>query len=109
MHKMTSARRLGGWITVTTLGIALTLAAVLTSNTPTHANSDSTSDICDRTQKVQDAILAKRYDVDACGDVTDSHLAGITGDLTLSENNISALRTGDFRGAYRPGIALSQQ
>ncbi len=38
----------------------------------------SLSGICDRTQEVRDAILDKLSDVSNCGDVTDSHLAGIT-------------------------------
>ena len=57
-----------------------------------------TSGICDRTQAVGDAILAKLSDVSDCADVTDTHLGGITGDLTLSEKNIPALKAGDFLG-----------
>ena len=47
---------------------------------------------------MRDAILAKLSDVSDCANVTDSHLAGITGDLTLSDKSISALKTGDFKG-----------
>ena len=57
-----------------------------------------TSGICDRTQAVGDAILAKLSDVSDCADVAGTHLGGTTGDLTLSEKNIPALKAGDFLG-----------
>ena len=67
------------------------------SHAPVSAQTDSAG-ICDRTQQVRDAILAELSDVSDCANVTDSHLGGITGDLTLSEQNISVLQAGDFQG-----------
>ena len=81
-----------------TLGLVLALTSVVTSNSHVQANSDSTSGICDRTEEVRDAILAKLSEVSECANVTDSHLSGITGDLTLSNKSISALKAGDFLG-----------
>ena len=75
----------------------LAFAAVVTWHSPALANSDSTAGICGRTQQVQDAILAKLSDVSDCANVTDTHLSGITGELTLPEN-ISALKPDDFAG-----------
>ena len=84
----------------TAVAMALLLIAVVAASTsvaPSTALAQS-SGICDRTQEVQDAILAKLSDVSDCANVTDSHLAGITSDLTLSDKGISALKAGDFKG-----------
>ena len=54
--------------------------------------------ICDRSRKVRDAILSKLTNVDACSAVTDEHLAGITGEIDLSEKDISSVRAADFSG-----------
>ena len=53
--------------------------------------------ICDRTEQVRDAILAKLPDIGDCSVVTDVELRGIT-ELRLSDQNISALNAGDFGG-----------
>ena len=53
--------------------------------------------ICDRTEQVRDAILAKLPDISDCSVVTDVELRGIT-ELRLSDQNISALNAGDFGG-----------
>ena len=66
---------------------------------------DNVSDgICDRTSEVQSAILAKLNEgLDApeitdCSEVTDDDLGAITGSMTLSNMQISALKSGDFQG-----------
>ena len=47
--------------------------------------------------------------ISACADVTEAHLAGITGDLSLSASNIAALNPGDFDGLSNlAGLALDQ-
>ena len=60
--------------------------------------------ICDRTPQVRDAILAKLPDVSDCREVTNVHLAGITGAMNVhiwdSSDNTS-LRPGDFGGLTR--------
>ena len=81
--------------------MALLLTAVVAASMsipPSGTVLAQSSGICERTQEVQDAILAKLSDVSDCANVTDSHLAGTTGDLTLSNESISALKTGDFQG-----------
>ena len=50
-----------------------------------------------RTQQVQDAIVAVILGVNAADDVTEAHLAGIT-TLDLSEKDITSLKSGDFDG-----------
>ena len=61
-----------------------------------------TPGICDRTQKIQEVILAELADVDDCAAVTVANLASITtlGFLGLSTSNqgISSLKKGDFAG-----------
>ena len=61
-----------------------------------------TPGICDRTQQIQNAILAEIADVDDCAAVTVANLASITtfgglGTGTISQG-ISSLKKGDFAG-----------
>ena len=53
--------------------------------------------VCDRTPQVRDAIVAAVPGVSDCNDVTEVHLAVITG-LDLENKNISSLKDGDFDG-----------
>ena len=54
--------------------------------------------ICGRTLAVRAAILNKISSVSDCANVTDTHLAAITGGLSLSNRNVTALAVGDFAG-----------
>ena len=54
--------------------------------------------ICDRTEQVRNAIVAAINGVDDCADVTEAHLAGITGTFDLNEQGISSLQSRDFAG-----------
>ena len=58
--------------------------------------------ICDRTQEIQDAILAELADVDDCAAVTVANLASITSlgafGLGTSNQGITSLQKGDFAG-----------
>ena len=56
-----------------------------------------TPGICDRTQEVQDGILAQLADVAECEAVTVANLATVT-ELHLYDENITALKEGDFAG-----------
>ncbi len=56
-----------------------------------------TPGICDRTQQVQDAILAALADVDDCAAVTVANLDSIT-DLQMNSKSIDSLKKGDFAG-----------
>ena len=53
--------------------------------------------IGNRTQQVQDAIIAAIPGVNSAADVTEEHLAAITS-LDLSSKNIASLQAGDFDG-----------
>ena len=57
-----------------------------------------TAGICGRTEQVRTAILAKIPGVSNCADVTDAHLAAITGTLSLGSGITTALATEDFAG-----------
>ena len=57
-----------------------------------------TPGICDRTQQVQDAILAKISGVDDCAAVTVADLATVTAALDLEKKSIMSLKAGDFSG-----------
>ena len=54
--------------------------------------------ICGRTPAVRAAILNKISSVSDCANVTDTHLAAITGGLPLSSRNVTVLAAGDFAG-----------
>ena len=56
-----------------------------------------TPGICDRTQQVQDGILAALADVTECEAVTVANLAGI-GDLYVINTGITSVQLGDFAG-----------
>ena len=58
---------------------------------------DQDDPLYDRTQQVQDAIVARVPGVNDAADVTFAHLAAITS-LNLSNQSINALKPGDFDG-----------
>ena len=60
-------------------------------------NAPELTPVSDRTQQVQDAIVALVPGVDAADDVTAAHLAVIN-DLNLRNQSITALKAGDFDG-----------
>ncbi len=66
--------------------------------TATETVLDPTVGICGRTEQVRDALVDLIPGVSHCADVTAPHLAGITGTLLLSGENITALAAGDFEG-----------
>ena len=53
--------------------------------------------VCDRTPQVRDAILGEISNISDCALVTEAHLAAITR-LSLSGDNITTLKVGDFDG-----------
>ena len=60
-------------------------------------NAPELTPVSDRTQQVQDTIVALVPGVDSANDVTAVHLALITS-LNLSDQSITALKAGDFDG-----------
>ena len=63
-----------------------------------EAAQDATKpgEVCARTKQIADAIVAAAAQ-SGCGDVTTTHLAGIT-ELVKTEGNIPTLKSGDFSG-----------
>ena len=57
-----------------------------------------TAGICGRTETVRTVILHSISGVSNCANVTDAHLAAITGTLHLAYRGITALAAGDFDG-----------
>ena len=78
-------------------------AALLAVSTTAQAQ---TTGICGRTAAVRTAILGKISGVSDCADVTDAHLAAITGTLDLRSKGITALAAGDFDGLALTGLDL---
>lgn len=56
--------------------------------------------VSDRTPQVREAIVALVPGVDSANDVTEAHLSLIT-NLNLSDQNITALKVGDFDGSTK--------
>ena len=54
--------------------------------------------LCDRTPQVRDALLALISGISRCYEVTDAHLAAISGTLSLVHEEITALKARDFAG-----------
>ena len=67
-----------------------------------------TPGICDRTQLVQDAILAALADVDDCAAVTVADLATIT-DIDIFRKNLDGAQVGRFRGDVGSGVSHSEK
>ena len=72
--------------------------APATDTATVTAMLDPTLGICGRTLQVRDALVAQISGVSHCADVTASHLAAITGTLSLNNAGITALAAGDFDG-----------
>ena len=72
-----------------------------TAETTVVVSVSGNTGICDRTPQVRYGILALLRNVGDCELVTNSDLAGITGDLLLSDAGITALQDGDFSGLTR--------
>ena len=68
-----------------------------TVNVQAQDNPPELTPVSDRTQQVQDRIVALVPGVDSANDVTAAHLALIT-NLNLSDQSITALKAGDFDG-----------
>ncbi len=77
--------------------IANHVAGVGPSAVSAALDADTTG-ICARTRQVREAILARIDGISDCADVTNAHLAGITGELKLSSSEITSLSAGDFAG-----------
>ena len=85
--------------------IAVTIVAAMlliygiqgTVNVHAQDNAPELTPVSDRTQQVQDTIVALVPGVDSANDVTAAHLALIT-NLNLSDQSITALKAGDFDG-----------
>ena len=105
---MSTWRESGHWIAMLRrAGIGLGIAAILmVSAIPLLSGiagaalvRDTNVSVCDRTEKVRDAIVTAS-DVSACALVTSLHIRDIT-TLDLSGQGITSLKAGDFDGLHR--------
>ena len=88
---------------VAVLCLAGALTALLSPPVSSHAAVNAQAGgICNRTEAVRVALVDLVDDVHptvaGCADVTDAHLASITGRLTLGHRGIHSLQVGDFDG-----------
>lgn len=92
------------WLAVAAAVFAVVVAVLsygLLGGGSASAQGSGTSGICDRTEAVRDAILSRLSAVSDCADVTDRHLAGIEGTITVAGNTSNTLQNGDFAGLSR--------
>ena len=74
------------------------VAALVVVNPGDSAQAQTTGGICGRDATVQTAIMAAIPDVTECANVTDDHLAAITGALDLSDSSLTELAASDLEG-----------
>ena len=86
-----------GALALTALALAWGLSLPLTSASSGQSATATNSGICDRTTKVQDAILSQIPGNPDCASVTDAQLAQIT-ELNLSKKKVNWLYSHDFAG-----------
>ena len=104
---MTTAKRLQSRGTLITLGVLLALVVFVTSGGTAGADPEAGGGICDRTQQVQDAILAGLSNVNDCANVTDTDLEYFQAAMVLENLGITSLKSGDFEGlSWLGGINL---
>ena len=84
-----------GAVTQGTIEVTTSAVASNTDETPVVS---ALTPVCDRTPQVRDEIVAAVPSVSDCNDVTEAHLAAITGTLSLIGESITALAAGDFAG-----------
>ena len=92
-------------------GLLAALVGLFGSSGPPPVSAQTETGICDRTERVQDAILGMLYGVDDCADVTGSHLAGITLGMRIRNGSYDrqalSLESGDFAGLVNiEGLAI---
>ncbi len=78
-------------------GVSNASASITVNITITDVDDTSITPVSDRTQQVQDAIVAAIPGVSSAADVTAAHLADITS-LNLNYKSIPSLSDGDFDG-----------
>ena len=83
----------------TTIGTQQTVTITDDDDAPTLS---ADGDVCERTAKVRDALLAEVQANDAtvadCSQVTTAHLEALTGTIDLSNRGIASLKLGDMTG-----------
>ena len=90
-------------IAIAMVCLAGALAVLLSPPMSSHAAVNAqTGGVCNRTEAVRVALVELvddvHPDVAGCADVTDAHLAAITGRLNLGHRGIHSLQVGDFDG-----------
>ena len=92
-------RKLKNAVAITSIiAIVAVVTALVAINPMDNAQAQTSNGICGRDATVQTAIMASIADVNLCADVTNQHLAAITGALDLSDNSLTALAASDLEG-----------
>ena len=92
-------RKLKNAVAITSIiAIVAVVAALVAVNPMDNAQAQTSNGICGRDATVQTAIMASIADVSRCADVTNQHLAAITGTLDLSDNSLTELAATDLEG-----------
>ena len=92
-------RKLKNAVAITSIiAIVAVVAALVAVNPMDNAQAQTSNGICGRDATVQTAIMASIADVSLCADVTDQHLAAISGTLDLSDGTLTTLGASDLAG-----------
>ena len=92
-------RKLKNAVAITSIiAIVAVVTALVAINPMDNAQAQTSNGICGRDATVQTAIMASIADVSRCADVTNQHLAAITGTLDLSDNSLTELAATDLEG-----------
>ena len=81
-----------------TVAVTMGEGAAATTTTYSVNVTRATTDVCERTPQVRDAIVALVPDVTDCLDLTPAHLAAITGTLDLQHQETGELKAQDLKG-----------
>ena len=92
-------RKLKNAVAITSIiAIVAVVTALVAINPMDNAQAQTGNGICGRDATVQTAIMASIADVSLCADVTNQHLAAISGTLDLSDNSLTELAATDLEG-----------
>ena len=96
----------GSPVYTTRLPMACLLVLLFSLLHPSLTQAQSAPGVCDRTPQVRDWVVAQVDEVDNCAAVTTRHLQAISGDMDLADENIRALKAGDFQSLSVADLSL---
>ena len=91
-------KKAAAMVSIAAAVIAVAAIVTTTMQQQSAQAQTNTEGICSRTEGIHTAIVAAVPNVDSCSNVTDAHLAALTGTLDASSSSIGDLSAGDLDG-----------